>query len=87
MDESMDKTLGYLKEILSNYTDNHTKGKQLFQKLSKGEYQSEGAFVRDLDAEEIDFLNKILPDEIEYAKQEQDEKRAYQLNEVYELLF
>lgn len=87
MDESMDKTLGYLKEILSNYTDNHTKGKQLFQKLSEGEYQSEGAFVRDLDAEEIDFLNKILPDEIEYAKQEQDEKRAYQLNEVYELLF
>lgn len=83
----MDKTLGYLKEILSNYTDNHTEGKQLFQKLSEGEYRSEGAFVRDLDAKEIDFLNKILPDEIRHAQQEQDEKRAYQLNEVYELLF
>jgi hypothetical protein len=82
----LDKTLGYLKEILSNYTDNHTEGKQIYQKLSKGSYHSEGAFVRDLAEEEIDFLNKILPDEIQYAQQEQDDKRAYQLNEVYELL-
>lgn len=86
MDGSMDQTLGYLKEILSNYTDDHTMGKQLFQKLSKGSYQSEGAFVRDLDGNEMEFLNKILPEEIRYAQQEQDEKRAYQLNEVYELL-
>lgn len=86
MGEIMDKTLGYLREILSNYTDNHTDGKQVYQKLIRGHYHSEGDFVRDLSSKEMDFLNKILPDEIKYAREEQDEKRAYQLNEVYELL-
>ncbi|WHY84178.1 sigma-G-dependent sporulation-specific acid-soluble spore protein CsgA [Neobacillus novalis] len=83
----MDKTLGYLREILSNYTDEHIEGRQLYRKLLEGHYASEGAFVRDLNQKESHFLNKILPTEISYAKEEQDEKRAYQLNEVYELLF
>ncbi|CAH2714222.1 Sigma-G-dependent sporulation-specific SASP protein [Neobacillus rhizosphaerae] len=83
----MDKTLGYLREILSNYTDEHSDGRRLFYKLSDGHYTSEGSFVRDLNQREIHFLNKILPNEIRYAKEEQDEKRAYELNEVYELLF
>ncbi|MGX6444221.1 sigma-G-dependent sporulation-specific acid-soluble spore protein CsgA [Neobacillus sp. K501] len=82
----MDKTLGYLREILSNYTDQHSEGRQLFRKLSEGNYSNEGMFVRDLTSKEIDFLNHILPKEINYAQEEQDEKRAYQLNEVYELL-
>ncbi|WP_251554972.1 sigma-G-dependent sporulation-specific acid-soluble spore protein CsgA [Neobacillus muris] len=83
----MDQTLGYLREILSNYTDeHHTGARQLYHKLMKGHYQSEESFVRDLTGSEIDFLNKILPDEINYAKQEQDEKRLRELNEVYELL-
>ncbi|MGJ7912735.1 sigma-G-dependent sporulation-specific acid-soluble spore protein CsgA [Neobacillus sp. LXY-1] len=82
----MDKTLGYLREILSNYTDNHTEGKQIYHKLVKGHYPSEGSFVRDLTSKEIDFLNKILPDEIKYANEEQDRKRAHELNEVFELL-
>lgn len=84
---TLDQTLGYLKEILSNYTDDHTEGRQLYKKLTAGSYSSEGSFVRDLNQKEINFLNKILPEEINYAKAEQDEKRAYQLNEVYELLF
>jgi predicted transcriptional regulator len=83
----MDQTLGYLRETLSNYTEQYTVCQEIYEKVKQEKYTSEGAFVRDLSAEEIDFLNKILPDEIQYAKDEQDEKRAYQLNEVFELLF
>jgi hypothetical protein len=83
----MDKTLGYLTEILSNYTEEHSIGRHLYRKLLEGNYTSEGSFVRGLNQKEIDFLNKMLPKEINYAKEEQDEKRAYQLNEVFELLF
>lgn len=83
----MDKTLGYLREILSNYTDQHNEGRHLFRKLSEGNYSSEEMFVRGLNQKEIEFLNQILPEEIKYAQEEQDEKRAYQLNEVYELLY
>ncbi|WP_040208745.1 sigma-G-dependent sporulation-specific acid-soluble spore protein CsgA [Neobacillus jeddahensis] len=83
----MDKTLGYLKEILSNYTDQHSDGKHLYKKLNEGNYSSEESFVNHLSQQEIHFLNNILPKEIAYAKEEQDDKRAYQLNEVYELLY
>lgn len=83
----MDQTLGYLREILSNYSDEHSEGRHLYRKLSKGNFESEGSFVRELNGSEISFLNKILPNEIKYAKEEQDEKRAKELNEVYELLF
>lgn len=83
----MDQTLGYLRETLSNYNDDHSEGRNLYQKLSKGHFKTEGSFVRQLNQKEIDFLNKILPVEINYAQEEQDQKRAQQLNEVYELLF
>lgn len=83
----MEKTLGYLREILSNYSDQHSEGKQLYRKLSEGKYTSEGDFVRQLSQKEINFLNEMLPQEINYAKEEQDEKRAHELNEVFELLF
>ncbi|MFZ7946576.1 MULTISPECIES: sigma-G-dependent sporulation-specific acid-soluble spore protein CsgA [Bacillaceae] len=83
----MDKTLGYLRETLSNYTDEHSEGRNLYKKLKESAYSSEGSFVRDLNQKEIHFLNLILPKEINYAKEEQDEKRAHELNEVYELLF
>lgn len=83
----MDKTLGYLREILANYTDSHSEGRHLFRKLSEGNYSNEGMFVRHLNQKEIEFLNDILPQEIKYAQEEQDEVRANQLNEVYELLF
>ncbi|MDQ6599140.1 sigma-G-dependent sporulation-specific acid-soluble spore protein CsgA [Bacillus salipaludis] len=84
----MDKTLGYLREILSNYNDeHHSEGRRLFRKVSEGKFTSEGDFVRHLSQKEIEFLNDILPKEIMYAKEELDEKRAHELNEVYELLF
>ncbi|AZU65036.1 sigma-G-dependent sporulation-specific acid-soluble spore protein CsgA [Neobacillus mesonae] len=83
----MDRTLGYLRETLSNYTDDHTEGRHLYEKLTEGQYKSEGAFVRSLNQKEIDFLNKILHAEINYAQDVQDDRRVYELNEVYELLF
>jgi hypothetical protein len=87
MVKEMDQTLGYLREILSNYSDEHSEGRHLYRKLSDGQFTSEGSFVRELNSKEINFLNKILPNEIKYAKEELDEKRAHELNEVYELLF
>ncbi|ESU33894.1 hypothetical protein G3A_03625 [Bacillus sp. 17376] len=83
----MEKTQAYLREIISNYTETYPLSKKIYQRLEQGGYPSEGDFVRDLTAEEIEFLNKILPEAIEYAKNELDEKRAQQLNEVYELLY
>lgn len=83
----MDQTLGYLRETLANYNNEHSKGRHLYRKLSEGNFSSEESFVRQLDTSDIHFLNKILPDEINYAKEEQDEKRAKQLSNVYELLF
>jgi hypothetical protein len=84
---TMDKTLGYLRETLSNYTDDHSEGRNIYRKLVEGHFTSEGSFVRYLNQKEIEFLNKMLPKEINYAKEEQDEKRAHELNEVFELLF
>ncbi|MBO0962063.1 sigma-G-dependent sporulation-specific acid-soluble spore protein CsgA [Neobacillus sp. MM2021_6] len=83
----MDQTLRYLRETLSNYTEDYAEGRHLYMKLSEGAYASEASFVRDLGQKEIYFLNRMLPKEINYAKEEQDEKRAHELNEVFELLF
>ena len=78
--------LAYLKEVLSNYTDTEELGRSIYRKLEQEHYSTELSFVRELTEEETSFLNNILPDEIEYANNEQDEVRAEQLNEVYELL-
>jgi phosphoribosyl-ATP pyrophosphohydrolase len=83
----MEKTQAYLREILSDYTETYPLSKKINQRIEEGNYPSEGDFVRDLTTEEMEFLNKILPEAIEYAKNEQDDKRAQQLNEVYELLY
>ena len=83
----MEKTVAYLREILANYTEKDPISKVIYNKIEQGNYQSEGALVRELTFEESEYLNQVLPWEIQYAKNEQDEQRAYQLNEVYELLF
>ncbi|SEN57029.1 hypothetical protein SAMN05192533_11563 [Mesobacillus persicus] len=83
----MEKTLAYLREILANYTEKDEISNRIYNKIEAGSYSSEGELVRDLTFEESEYLNGILPWEIKYAKNEQDEQRAYQLNEVYELLF
>jgi len=83
----MDQSLGYLREILAGYTENDTMGKRIFDKISNRDYATEGRFVEDLTQAESNYLNHVLVDAIKYAKQEQDDERAHQLNEVYELLF
>ncbi|WP_342541282.1 sporulation protein [Heyndrickxia sp. FSL K6-6286] len=80
----MDTTLAYLRESLSNHVNRST-GQRIYKKL-QNHYKNEEEFVRELDEEEISFLNSILKDEISYAQNEKDEKRVHQLNEVYELL-
>ncbi|MCH1624700.1 sigma-G-dependent sporulation-specific acid-soluble spore protein CsgA [Fredinandcohnia quinoae] len=82
----MDKTLGYLLETLSNYSDHHVIPQRMMNKLENTQYNSEGTFIRELNEEELIFLNKVLPDEIKYALESQDFKRVQELNEVYELL-
>lgn len=81
----MDQSLAYLREILSNYTDDHSEGKELYN-LLKNDYHSAEDFAEDLDEGGIQFLNSILPKEINYALEEKDEERAGQLNKVYEQL-
>ncbi|RAK22103.1 hypothetical protein B0I26_10291 [Anoxybacillus vitaminiphilus] len=84
----MEKTLAYLREILSNYTERHDKTPlMIYHKLIRNNYRNEEEFVRDLSQKEIACLDRILPDEIKYAMDERDFERVYQLNEVYELLF
>ncbi|MDQ0155391.1 sporulation protein [Robertmurraya andreesenii] len=83
----MNQPLGYLKEILSNYTDRSDTAEEIYSIIREFDFTTEESFVRKLSAHQIDFLNKILPDEINHAKESHDNERENQLNEVYELLF
>ncbi|WP_027408528.1 sigma-G-dependent sporulation-specific acid-soluble spore protein CsgA [Anoxybacteroides tepidamans] len=84
----METTLAYLRETLSNYLDYHSDiPRRIYKKLLEQSYANEEEFVQHLSQQEIAFLDRILPHEIRYAMNEQDQKRARQLNEVYELLF
>ncbi len=83
----MDKTLSYLREIISNYTDEHPMSKQIYNKLMATANHDELSFVRELDEDEAHFLNEILPQEIQHALDEQDYTRMTELNHVYELIF
>ncbi len=82
----VDHTLGYLRETLSNYTEDHSEARRIYEKLTNGKFKTEEAFVRSLNQKETDFLNSILHAEITHAREVQDDKRVYELNEVYELL-
>ncbi|OCA90763.1 sporulation protein [Bacillus sp. FJAT-27225] len=81
----MDQSLQYLREIISNYTEGHGQGKRIYDMLEKN-FTSEEEFVRSLSDKDIQFLNSILPEEINYARDEQDDLRANHLNNVYEQL-
>ncbi|KAA0550213.1 sporulation protein [Bacillus sp. BGMRC 2118] len=81
----MDTTLGYLREILSNYTDEHEISRAIYKKLESN-MEDEISFVRSLNQEQTKFLNDILPQEINHALDEQDFPRTTELNHIYELL-
>ncbi|MGF2614891.1 sporulation protein [Rossellomorea vietnamensis] len=83
----MDQNLAYLREVLSNYTEENDLMSEINRKIENGHYASEGAFVRDLSEEEIRSLESILDNEIHHANEAGDLERGYQLNEVFELLF
>lgn len=61
--------------------------KQIAEKLAKNHYQNEEEFVKDLDQEEIAYLDSVVEKELNYARNAEDDVRAQQLLEVYELLF
>ncbi|MFC2947096.1 sporulation protein [Virgibacillus sediminis] len=82
----IDHTLNYLRESLSNYMDNEM-CQQIVRKMETNQYVSEGHFVKDLDEEEITYLNDVLENELDYAKGVQHDIRVKELTEVYELLF
>ncbi|NNU90000.1 MULTISPECIES: sigma-G-dependent sporulation-specific acid-soluble spore protein CsgA [Anoxybacillus] len=83
----MNQTLAYLREALANYADrHHTVAMHLYKKLISKPYKSEEQFVRDLSPKEVAFLDRMLRQEMKYAKEEQDNIRVYHLNEVYEQL-
>ncbi|MGY0693780.1 sporulation protein [Virgibacillus sp. FSP13] len=81
----MDHTLDYLRESLSNYMENDL-CQQIYEKMESGNYDGEEEFVRDLDDDEMSYLNAMLEREINYAKNVQNDSRVKELNEVYELL-
>jgi transcriptional regulator of NAD metabolism len=83
----LEQTLAYLRETLSNYTDEHQVSQSIYRKLKEKPYRTESEFVRELDEQEIEFLNQVLPNEINHAMDAQDYNRVQELNEVYELLF
>ncbi|WP_370628347.1 MULTISPECIES: sigma-G-dependent sporulation-specific acid-soluble spore protein CsgA [Anoxybacillus] len=85
--ERLNQTLAYLREALANYADrHHTIAIHLYKKLMSKSYKNEEQFVRDLSQKEAAFLDRMLRQEMKYAKEEQDVVRVYHLNEVYEQL-
>nr|WP_038246056.1 hypothetical protein [Virgibacillus massiliensis] len=82
----MDHTLKYLRESLSNYMDNPY-CQTIVGKMEQGHFASEVAFVKQLSEEELTYLNDVLENEINYAKEVQFDNRVKELTEVYEQLF
>nr|WP_087973562.1 sigma-G-dependent sporulation-specific acid-soluble spore protein CsgA [Oceanobacillus rekensis] len=82
----MDQTLQYLRESLSNYIENDV-CQQILSKIETGRYANEESFVSDLDGQEMDYLDMVLEQELDYAKNVQNDDRVKELNEVYEQLF
>ena len=83
----MDHTLDYLRESLSNWVDEEETANRIYNKLENHVYSSEKEFAEALDQDEIQFLSKIVREEIQYADQEKDSVRLSQLNEIFEQLY
>ncbi|MCD2496588.1 sigma-G-dependent sporulation-specific acid-soluble spore protein CsgA, partial [Staphylococcus aureus] len=55
----MDVTLGYLRESLSNHLENEV-CQRISKKMLAKRYANEEEFVKDLDDNEMSFLNHVL---------------------------
>lgn len=84
---TIEKSLKYLSESLSNYVEEDRMSQKINSKLEQQDYETESDFVEDLDDEEIEYLNTLLEREINYAQSVQDDVRVKELNDIYELLF
>ncbi|WP_439144721.1 sporulation protein [Virgibacillus salinus] len=82
----IDNTLNYLRESLANYSGNDMCQK-IDKKLETEVYKNEVEFVRDLDEEEMAYLDSVLKNELAYARNVENDIRVKELTEVYELLF
>ncbi|MGM8213126.1 sporulation protein [Virgibacillus sp. W0430] len=83
----IDSSIRYLWESLSNHTEEDDMSLQIYKKIEQNNYETEEAFIEDLEEEEILYLDALLKKEIKYAAQAQDDKRKKELNEIYVLLF
>jgi len=83
----MNQPVGYLREFLSNYTDRSHVAQEIYSIIKEKDFTTEDSFVRELNEQHVSFLNGVLTEAINYARSEDDEERARQLNEIYELLF
>ncbi|SDQ83731.1 hypothetical protein SAMN05216231_2724 [Virgibacillus salinus] len=78
--------MNYLRESLANYSGNDMCQK-IDKKLETEVYKNEVEFVRDLDEEEMAYLDSVLKNELAYARNVENDIRVKELTEVYELLF
>lgn len=84
--DNIDHTLDYLRESLSNYMENGM-CQHIVTKMETAHYKNEEQFVRNLTEEEMAYLNDVLENELDYAKNVENDVRVKELTEVYELLF
>ncbi|TRM13238.1 sporulation protein [Lentibacillus cibarius] len=82
----MDNTLHFLRESLANTSEN-AMTKQIIARLEANDFTNEEEFVKSLSEEEMAYLDRVVGKELNYAQNAEDDVRAKQLNEVYELLF
>ncbi|MBP1947425.1 sporulation protein [Virgibacillus litoralis] len=78
--------MNYLRESLANYSENDMCQK-IGKKLETEGYKNEVEFVRNLDEEEMAYLDSVLEKELAYARNVENDIRVKELTEVYELLF
>ncbi|SFB21371.1 hypothetical protein SAMN04488072_11011 [Lentibacillus halodurans] len=83
---TIDSTLNYLRESLVNHRDNDMT-KQIEDKLQTNDFRNEEEFVKSLDQEEIEYLDSVVEQELNYARNAEDDVRVKQLREIYALLF
>lgn len=84
---AIEQALLYLRESLANYVNDNKVSKKIYLKLRRGNYKNEQDFVEELTEREVFYLNKLLAQEMHYAKNNDDQVRLSQLNEIYELLY
>jgi hypothetical protein len=82
----MERSLGYLRESLSNWTDTNETARQLYSMIETQPYESNATFIEDLGDEEKTYLQEMIRYEMNYAKNERDKVRYDALNSIFRLM-